>query len=481
MGENPINQLTFFITNENLKGKKTPKKYEQVNLHNACKCMICKYHGKIKEVKKSYDFRIRDIDNAIPKGFTWLIERIGEVSIENSIRMNLADTVVFKNSKPKFLISQYENGNIRYVNQEEKLNLQDITKNFIQIARSRKSDGNKSSIKDKIASPNSNQFEKDIVMIRYMKNRDNNYQKLKPEDEAGAVRIFSENQFLELIWGITGGEYWKHVSYIQTLLKCNHGIGESVWYNYTKTENTDPSKLLFEEEKDNQILLENKSAYYDLICKRISYYVSLSGFDVLNMRCEFVSDNYQKAWLVYADDIFIKKIESGKGSVQNEIMTQKQRTKMINQYKVKMQKPQSIAGERMSGFMQNYYQKLKTRNGFNTLLEPTVTENQSKIAYSKLRPLSPFSLEDTLSSKKEKLLTQRSKSVSKIRERNQTPTPLIKQRRSLNCVSLITQRAPSWVYNPKLRKSPTKSSRSLITASSQSRIITSVSYRSLKT
>lgn len=116
--------------------------------------------------------------------------------MDHLVQLNLIDTCVFKHAKPKFLISNLENGIMKFILSEDKLNLQEIMKNFIQIKRSRKKGDFRVR---KNASPVCIRSGKETALIRYFQNKDNFVYKLQPKDEAGAIRIFNESEFMELL------------------------------------------------------------------------------------------------------------------------------------------------------------------------------------------------------------------------------------------------------------------------------------------
>ena len=66
---------------------------------------------------------------------------LGEMSIKRPIRVNIPDTVVFKTGKPAFMIYMGAKDNmLKIISSGEKLKMHEIRKNFVTIAKARKSE-----------------------------------------------------------------------------------------------------------------------------------------------------------------------------------------------------------------------------------------------------------------------------------------------------------------------------------------------------
>lgn len=140
--------------------------------------------------------------------------------------------------------------------------------------------------------------------------------------------------------------------------------------------------------------------------------------------------------------------------------------------------PRSKSAKRISSMMENYYTRLKNQNGLQKMIQPDEIKSLSDATYSKLRPLTPFRLDEIDDQDSQKRLIKRSKSVSKMRDKSPILNPsILEKRRSLNFQNAKPKN--KWIYTPKIHISPTKSNRLLPSSQSQTRMHASVSYRNL--
>ena len=87
----------FEITNNN------QNRYEKASFKYICKCKLCYLDTSDKfKYRNAHKTGRSPIPNS--KGFTWLLRKLGEASLDSHIILPVPDTVVFKNGRPSFIL-----------------------------------------------------------------------------------------------------------------------------------------------------------------------------------------------------------------------------------------------------------------------------------------------------------------------------------------------------------------------------------------
>ena len=84
--------------------KKNLKRSEPAVIDYSCVCRLCSMQSKDKFNSLKFNPYSLNKSSKDQKGFTWLLEKLGEISVENSYKLNIPDTAIFKKGKAAFLI-----------------------------------------------------------------------------------------------------------------------------------------------------------------------------------------------------------------------------------------------------------------------------------------------------------------------------------------------------------------------------------------
>jgi hypothetical protein len=84
------------------------------------------------------------------------------------------------------------------------------------------------------------------------------------------------------------------LAYIQPVLKCRHGIGESFIIDFSADKDFDSQFLNFNEDDDNENTFD-KVFYCETLLKKIGFYLEkFLNIKVLSMKGEFIKDENGK-------------------------------------------------------------------------------------------------------------------------------------------------------------------------------------------
>lgn len=442
-----------------------------------CKCSVCDAQVKDKIHPESLAlFEKDELANleGRERSYTWLLEQLGEVTSQTAVKINVPETVVFRKGKPAFLIFQARDRLLKFTNSAEKLKLHEIRKLFSNTSRTRKRE--EASFLSRFAKAKlqaSNEvyeppgYGKETIVLRHM-NRDKDNDNPEPKDEEGPLRVLLENEFAVLMYERAGSGIWKTISYIQSILKCKQGVGDSVVYTYYSHDANDWKAIEAlrkagqedNEEEEEYLARNSPEEYCKLISRRIAYFLATyAQTELLRMKTEFMKDDNGKLWLTFASKISVRdiKVEQAETALtfkRVELISPTNRQNVLNELSMYTSKNLlSPNARRISDVMEEHYETIKSKSGINKLFDPEPPDAESNNAFSRLRPLIPYTLDQLLDPK----LT------SSIAEKHlQTPTRHSHSRRSYQPILTFTSthrqsKSPGWTYVPRIRRSAYKS------------------------
>lgn len=131
-----------------------------------------------------------------------MLEKIGEISQENVIKLNIPETVFFRKGKGAFLLGCSRDRSLKIIKTGEKLKNHEIMKSFTNIVRNRRKEDSPTKSKSQSSQNQINQQEygKEIALVRLMsKDKDNDMVDIAPIDEEGPIRVMVELDFMNLM------------------------------------------------------------------------------------------------------------------------------------------------------------------------------------------------------------------------------------------------------------------------------------------
>ena len=385
--------------------KKKPS--DQSSGNYFCKCSICDLQRKdtihqdpaikAKEDYANYEGK--------EKSFTWLLKELGKASKENSIKLNIPETVVFKKGKPSFLIFQRADRTLKLTTSAQKLKLVEIKKMFSSLARNRKREEFPVM---KPARPEA--YGKEVALVRYLlRDFDSETGFVPPSYENGALRVMVDIEFSDLMLERAGSPMWKKISYIQSVVKCKMGIGETYVNTYYSHDAND-GNAIFELQRagkdDNEgyeaQIATNIQQYCIFMCRRIAYLLAVhSQKELLRFSPELIIDDNGKIWLVYATRISVKDIEINYNHQEVlfkrvELRNVESKERLNDELNSGATDPKALHQVRMLGEMSRHYTGIKNKMGIDSLFRDKPRDALSSMAFSKLRPFTPYSLYDLI-------------------------------------------------------------------------------------
>ncbi|CAG9329937.1 unnamed protein product [Blepharisma stoltei] len=463
----------------------------------SCSCSVCFLQSRGK-IKTAPQFSIEDSDlmvYGLQKSFIWLAEKLGEASLDKGIRINIPETAAFKQGKPAFILSPSRDKTLKFIKSADKLKVQEMIKNFANVVKFRKREtvgggGGVGRRQRTIISskPNPSDHRNEIMCARYfIGDKDNFSQNLHPRDEEGPIKVMDENEIFQIIYENPGVNYWKHISYLQTALKCRNGIGESVLFTYYSHKKEDihaigelkNAGVTENPELEDRLQNENQTEYCKLICQRIAYFLAVhTHFELLKMQAEFVSDENGKMWLIFANKIFVREIQMDNEAAplvfkKVKIISEERKQNLESKLKISSVE-KSVCANRLSSRMKEYYENLKEKNGINVLFEPTPSVGTLSEDFFKLRPL----MRCAVISPKNDPYRKKKKRALKLAIDTQFDG-------SLSSPNTLSQKRFGWSLTPKIQAedilSKALSSRSKMSSTGMSRFFTSASTNRLDT
>lgn len=376
-----------------------------------CTCSVCALQTKeIPSTSSSIQSK-EDYANyeGKEKSFAWLLKELGKSTKDNSFKLNIPETVVFRKSKPAFMVYQRPDRTLKMTTSANKLKLSEIKNLFSTLARQRKRDENSG-----VRSTRIEIYGKESALVRYMlRDFDNESAFIPPSYENGALRVMSESEFAELMAERAGSPMWKKINYIQSILKCRTGISETYVTTYYSHDAND-TKAIFSLQQagkeDNESfeasLSSNIHNYCNFICKRIAYILAIHSQQELLRFCpEFIIDDNAKVWLVYATKISVKEIEIN-NKLQEvffkrvELRNVDSKERLNEELQSGFNEPRAPHQFRMLSEMTKHYGDIKNQIGINKIFQVKPKDSFSSLAFAKLRPFTPYSFEDLMNSDK---------------------------------------------------------------------------------
>jgi hypothetical protein len=457
------------------------EQHKQAQSPFSCLCSVC--------IKQAAGIKLKTIDplaekdeianyEGQEKSYSWVLEQLGDVAAKVTIKLPVPDVCVFRRGKVAFLLQSGRDRSLKMTTTGEKLSLHNIQKLFTKIVKERKKEdlawvrGPRKAGSVSTSDPGLN---KETAVARCMMRDKTNDDGMQAKDEEGPLRFLSSNEFFQLIFDKRLGDpYWKTISYIQTVVKCRYGVGETLEVVYYSHDSADKQAVQAlqdagESQNDGEEALSqsNPYQYCMLLCRRIAYFLaSHCQHELLRFKGEFMKDDNGKLWLTWASRISVRPIQVKQ--TQGEILfkrvgliTPEGKQRLIDDLET-TQEPKGVespGAERLAQYMQSHYEEIKASTGVNRLFEKDPPDYKTNEAFARLRPMTPYTLEELLDPRIGERLSQRLHdplSDSHVTTRR-VATARFRSRRLFSTATLATPRQFKWVYNPKVRLSKTTS------------------------
>lgn len=470
-----ISQFGHDITFEESKSfnKNDLKRSEPAVVLYRCSCTICYLQAKNKLNLHSH--KNFNNQNSLMlkqrKGFTWLLEKIGEITSENICKLNIPDTAVFRKGKVAFLLQHQRDRSLKCVNSGERITNQEIIKNITNIVRNRKKE--ETSYRTGKFRPSSAaiyEYGRETACLKFMsKGKDNDIEEILSSDEDGAMRVMVESEFTELMWQRPGSGFWKTLAYIQSVLKCRNGIGESFVheYNFTNVDSNEVIKAGLEDNEENEeiIYLQGKPKYCEYIFMRLYYFFEkYLNLMLVYIKAEFLRDDNNRIWLINASDIDcvpIAKVEETGSVVLPPSPIKLDEDQLLNHLAHTARQPKNHRTETFSKIMNQECEKMIDASKIMDVFKPAEPDLISTAAFSKLRRFTPYNLEELLNAEKAKSLLKVYTENKKQKRRGSSEIKGIDYDSHVVTRSGFSPKKMinTWNYTPQIRVSPLKSVR----------------------
>lgn len=423
----------------------------------ACPCPLCKIDIPSAPLQEEV---FQFIQGAEEKSFTWMLQQLAEASEFKDIALPIPETVVFRKSKPAFLLQLSKDMFLRSNMIADKIRKEDIIRNFTNIVRARKRDettmtplGKYSKALNKsTGSAETTSYGKEIALIRYFTTgHDNEEPCERPQDEEGPLRVTLESEFFEMMFERGGSSLWKSLVYIQTVLRSRVGLNEAIFCTYNSKN---PGKKV----NSNEVWLMKKQPgeYCKLLMRRIAEVLAdFSYVEVLSMECEFIKDDHGVLWLHYVRRLFIKQLPQLISQTQAVVKEEAKAEPELPAQELSVEAESDFIENpninRLRSMMHGMYQEIKTKSGIESVLKEQPKDFPTIDAFSKLRPRCKFSFDEILNFGSNPPTLARSRVLSASGSRQKRS---VKFSRVLTSVS--RQKSPSksmsvWHYTPRLR------------------------------
>ena len=402
---------------------KVPKNNSE---HLACVCSVCIAQQKRKidvsaeELRAKEDFANFSGDE---KSFNWLLEQIGKASNETCLKINIPETVVFLKGQPAFMIVQKFDRSIRMVTEKNKLGLSEIRKMIPTAVRlRRKEDPTKDpkelkepkEYKDRIKSDTGT---KEMALVKFLNRPMDDFSR-----DEGSLRVLSENDFLNLMSERAGSLIWKKVSYMQGCVKTKTGLNGSFVLNYYAHIENDSKAIqslqnagdLHDDNYENNL---DEKALAEFISRKIAYALAIyCQYEVLRFCPEFIKDENGKLWLISANRISVREIDTTdyEFTYKKVELRSAEKKEQLNDQLAGYVDLSAVHKSRMNSFMSNYYSKLKSRLDMDKHLKDKPKDMTSDEIFKQLRPYSKLSFTQITNPESQKSLESLSQTVRKV-------------------------------------------------------------------
>lgn len=409
--KNQLSHLSHDIINIASEGSKhTARRSEPARLIFSCNCRICQ-SNPLQRHSNYHSFHSKP--NQKSYGYTWLVEKLGLISQSYSFKLNIPDIAVFHKGKVLFFLQFQRDRTIKCIISSEKLTNQEVIKQIINLVRIRKKEESPIKGQKMSSSPITTELGKETACIRFMtRGRDNDLDEIFAEDELGALKVMNESEFTGLMWQRAGSNLWKTIRYIQSVLKCNKGIGESFihFYKFNHCDSADLIQAGMEEneEFEQSLFMSNPSKYCEFVFKKLRFLIEkFLNIIILQIKGEFLRDKNNRIWLIHASDILITEgtVREMKESRQSSSVKVKINEDLLLQHLAMVAKlPKNGRTERFSGIMNLECQKMIKESGLLSNVEADEHDVISSEAFAKLRKFAPYKLDELLDKDKAKEL-----------------------------------------------------------------------------
>lgn len=372
-----------------------------------CACSICESQRKTQSPSQIQNKAKEDYANyeGQEQSFTWLLHQLGKASKDNTIKINIPETVVFRKSRPMFLLQQKQDRSLKLTSSQSKLKLTTLKKLICSASRVRKSEDYFGHRGSKIEN-----YSKDVAIVKYMhRDYDNECEFIHPFYEEGAFRVMNDNEFGDLMAERSGSSMWKKICYMQGVVKCRQGMGETFVCTYYSHDANDAEAIIElqnagkdENELFEQAVMNNIHRYAKFICRRIAYTLAVnSQLELLRIQPEFTLDDNGKIWLISAQRISVKKIElSDKGQEvifkKVELRSAESKDRLNEELQAGHNEVKAPHQIRMLREMSKHYIDLKSKLGIDELFKQKPKDPKSNEVFSQLRPFSPYNIYDLI-------------------------------------------------------------------------------------
>lgn len=450
--------------------------FELASFKYNCSCHIC--HDQSHFNPHSY-YAVAQLSPKTKKnlkGFSWLIEKLSEISNECSIRINTPDIVTFKNGRPTLYAQTTRDKLLKANKSAERLKIQEVIKSISNISRTRKRE---EILNNKIMlSVNPMESGKEIACLRYMAtNTTNDIEEFSCFDEDGALKIMNENEFMGLLWQRPSSNLWRTIAYIQSLLKCKNGVGESFIHKYQfdefpKLPNLDSD---FSDSAEFELFSQSPAKYSESIFLRIySYLNKYLNIKLKSIQGEFVKDENNKLWLVHASLIdytgkIIEKSPIRQPLTESVEILPETETKedLIYHLEQVSKEPKNPRTEKLSNYMKEECDKIMKATKFVDFFSNARVDHNSVKAYEKLRPTTGIFKKPTYA---------KGRNTVKRSETEQKKLFLSRGSEIDTKSSSPVKNRKTWVYMSKLKFSPIKDQQKKTAYSTSKSPISSTKY-----
>ena len=305
---------------------------------------------------------------------------------------------------------------------------------------------------------------------------------MMPKHEEGPLRVMLEDEFRKEFVDAPNRALLKNIVYVQTCVKIKHGIGESIIETYYSHLHTDTSAIEKLKAAGNQTNLEEEEylmntdpkEYCMMVCRRIAYFFAIfMKLELLRIQAEFLKDDNGKIWLIHATQIAMREINVP--DLEDEIKIEQQALvppEFADDFKSELKEYNEDTGamtaraSALMGILDDHYAGIKHQSGVNELLKAEPPNTESNYAFAKLRPTSPYTMQQLLDPKMEYYRAKRwlfpaSRPKSQISLQRPTTgsyrTPLAGTLRS----GMRSTQTLGWTQRKKLKISPQKSKNSV--------------------
>lgn len=347
-----------------------------------CLCSICERQRKGKMPSLVLQSGAEDLyakQHGQKKSFTWVLEKLGEISGLTIVKFNIPETVVYRKGATSFMVVQNRDNSLRIINSKSRLRNSEIQKAFSMIAKQRKKEATSHQMKGSktLNFDIFDQYGKETVLVRYMSSSKENFPPFDPSDEEGPLRVMVEQEFANLMYERGGSVVWKTISYIQTAVKCKLGISQTIeicYYFSDDVKNMKQPNLEFEIYEE-ELGITDHYEYCLLQCKKLAFFLYVFCHKkLLKIDAEFIRDDNGKIWFVYAAEIFLEDrdiLEDEKELLFKHVdLGQQSNTEVSAAIQIYRDKKVKFKHElRMESRMEEYYQSIKDKLGISSLLE----------------------------------------------------------------------------------------------------------------